>query len=272
MYNGYQMAEQMIKFHNAEGEEMDAFLSTPDGGDRKNFVVVIQEIWGLSDFLKSVAQRLTNLGYVAVAPDLYSREAHKGKFTQEVIMEAMRPFWSLPADKRNDKSEIDKILAKLNSDAKEVVSQLMFNRANLEKQMISDLRHLFSHMESEGFKGKRGVIGFCMGGGLAFELSTQIPIDASAIFYGANPKNIETVENIKGAILGIYAGEDSSINDGLPDMTKAILKYKKEWDMKIYPGTFHAFFNHTGMSYNEEASKDAWERTTSFFSRKLGDQ
>lgn len=261
--------ERMIKFETGNHEEMDAFLSTPEGGVKK-FVLVIQEIWGLTDFIKSVSRRITELGYAAVAPDLYSRKAQKGKFTQEVIMEAMQPFWALPPEKRRDEKEIGKVMSRLSDSAKEVVNQLMFNRARLEDQMISDLKHLVSHMESLGYDGKKGVIGFCMGGGLAFELSTQIPIDASAIFYGANPKNIEAVGSIKGSVLGIYAGEDSNINDGLPDLMKAMLKYKKEWDMKLYPGTYHAFFNHTGMSYNEPASKDAWERTARFFSRVLG--
>ncbi|OWP55517.1 MAG: hypothetical protein B2I17_09450 [Thermoplasmatales archaeon B_DKE] len=259
----------MIKFRNNNNEEMDAFLSIPEGKPVKSFVVVVQEIWGMTDFLKSVAQRISKLGFAAVAPDLYSRKAQKGKFTQEVIMDAMRPFWSLPADKRHDKGEVEKIMGKLSPEAREIVTLLMFNRDSMEEQMVSDLQSLYQHMESAGYNGKRGVIGFCMGGGLAFELSTRIPIDATAIFYGANPKNIETIGNIKGPVLGVYAGEDSGINDGLPELMKAMLKHKKEWDMKLYPGTYHAFFNHTGMSYNEEASKDAWDRTVTFFTKKL---
>ncbi|MEM0156317.1 MAG: dienelactone hydrolase family protein [Thermoplasmataceae archaeon] len=261
--------EKMIKFDNGKKEEMDAFLATPQN-EGKNFVLVIQEIWGLTDFIRSVVRRITDLGYAAVAPDLYSRKAQKGKFTQEIIMEAMQPFWALSPEKRRDEKEIEKVMSRLSDNAKEVVSQLMFNRAKLEDQMIADLKKLVSHMESLGYNGKRGVIGFCMGGGLAFELSTQIPIDASAIYYGANPKNLEALGNIKGTILGIYAGEDSGINDGLPDLMKAVLKHKKEWEMKLYPGTYHAFFNHTGMSYNEPASKDAWERTARFFNKILG--
>jgi carboxymethylenebutenolidase len=74
----------MIKFKNENNEEMDAFLAVPDGKKVSSFVVVIQEIWGLTDFLKSVAQRITKLGFAAVAPDLYSRKGQKGKFTQEV--------------------------------------------------------------------------------------------------------------------------------------------------------------------------------------------
>ena len=260
----------MIKFKNENNDEMDAFLAVPDGKKVSNFVVVIQEIWGLTDFLKSVAQRIAKLGFAAVAPDLYSRKGQRGKFTQEVIMDAMRPFWSLPADKRRDKAEVEKIMSKLSPEAREIVTLLMFNRDKMEEQMVSDLQSLYRHMDSSGFNGRRGVIGFCMGGGLAFELSTRIPVDASAIYYGASPKNIEDVGKITGSVLGIYAGEDSGINEGLPDLMKAMLKHKKEWDMKLYPGTYHAFFNHTGMSYNEEASKDAWERTVSFFTKKIG--
>ncbi|MEM2662045.1 MAG: dienelactone hydrolase family protein, partial [Metallosphaera sp.] len=117
---------------------------------------------------------------------------------------------------------------------------------------------------------KFGAIGFCMGGGLAFQLSTQVPLDATVVYYGRNPRTLEDIAKIKGPVLAHYAGEDSAINQGVPDMVRAMIQYKKELDMKIYPGTYHAFATEGGQVYNEAAAKDAWDRTVRFFTRVLG--
>ncbi|MEM1646676.1 MAG: dienelactone hydrolase family protein [Ignisphaera sp.] len=111
------------------------------------------------------------------------------------------------------------------------------------------------------------AIGFCMGGGLAFQLATEVPLDGVIVFYGRNPQPIEAVSKIKGPILGIYAGEDPPINAGLPDLISAIVKYKKDFEMKIYPNAYHAFFNDTRPVYNREAALDAWERVKAFLRR-----
>lgn len=70
---------------------------------------------------------------------------------------------------------------------------------------------------------------------------------------------------------GLYAGEDMGINAGLPELVDAMVKSKKQFEMKIYKGgCVHAFFNETRPTYNKEAAEDAWDRTVKFFSRYLG--
>ncbi len=72
-------------------------------------------------------------------------------------------------------------------------------------------------------------------GGLAFEASTRVPFDASVIYYGRNPRNINDIAKIKGAILAIYASEDPAINQGIPDLIKAVLTHKPRFEMAFYP-------------------------------------
>ena len=92
---------------------------------------------------------------------------------------------------------------------------------------------------------------------------------ASVIFYGENPHPIELVENISCPVLGNYGAEDMRINAHLDELVKAMVTYKKDFEMRIYPNAAHAFFNDTTPMYQQAAAKDAWERVLRFFKRTL---
>ncbi len=263
--------EKEFKIKTHDGTDMTVFTARPDDNGDHPAVLVIMEIWGLTPFIRDVCRRLAEQGYETLAPHLYSRKDQVDIFTEENIMDAMRPFWGLPPEKRGDQAAVQEILSKASDNSKKIVDRIMFNRQKAEQDMIKDLEAAYEHL----FKGKgemdRGVVGFCLGGGLAFQLSTQVPFSASVIFYGANPRKIDDLANIKGSVLGLYAGEDSSINNGLPELLENVVKHKTDFEMKIYPGTYHAFFNHTSMSYSKDASNEAWERMLEFYSAHLGE-
>lgn len=263
--------ESQVSIAAWDGSQIETFVSKPADVKPRSSVLVIQEIWGLTDFIRTVCRRLSQDGYLAVGPNLYSRKGEREIFTEENIMDAMRPFWSMPPEKRSDQNAIHEMFSSMPETTKEIVKKVMFERESTEMQMISDLKDVSKFIRNNYKLEKNGVVGFCLGGGLAFQLSTQIAFDASIIFYGANPRKIEDIARIKGSVLGIYAGEDSSINGGLPLLVENIVKYGIDFEMKIYPGTYHAFFNHTGMSYNREAAEDAWDRMRNFFMKKIGD-
>ncbi|MEM0158520.1 MAG: dienelactone hydrolase family protein [Thermoplasmataceae archaeon] len=254
-----------------DGSEMKFFKAEPADGKKHPGILVIQEIWGLTDFIRNFSRKMAKNGYVALAPHLYSRKDQIDLFTEENIMDAMRPFWSIPPEKRGDQNTINETLGKMSENAKKIVQKVMFQRKETEAQMIKDLHSAYEYLFSLGNVGKRGVIGFCLGGGLSFQLSTEREFDATVVFYGANPRNLDHLSKIKGAVLGIYAGEDSNINNGLPSLMEGVVKHKVNFEMKIYPGTFHAFFNDTGMSYHKEASEDAMDRTLRFYRKYLGE-
>ena len=262
------VSEEIRKYKTYDGNLMDYFETNPSKKKDAPRIIVISEIWGLTEFVENVCRRLSIEGYSAIAPDLYSRPEDKELFTEENLMDAMRPVWSLPPEKRRDPKAMEDLLSKASDKSKKIINSIMLGRENIEKRMIKDLEQLYD-VVYKGSKSKKGVVGFCMGGGLAFQLSTQKQFDASVIFYGANPRNIDDVSRIKGAIFGIYAGEDSSINSGLPALIDAVVKYKPDFMMKLYPGTFHAFFNDSGMSYHKEAASDAWIKTLSFYGKYL---
>ncbi|MGP6220597.1 dienelactone hydrolase family protein [Caldiplasma sukawensis] len=261
------LSEKIGKFKGTTGVNMDFYEVHKTGNESGKKVIVISEIWGVTAFIKDFSKRLAREGYVAYAPDLYSRPEDKNVFTEENIMDAMRPMWSLPPEKRRDSEAIKQIFSKLNDNGKKIFTKVTQEREQMEKQMISDLKSFYDQTIKNG--EKVGVVGFCMGGGLAFQLTTERPFSATAVFYGANPRNLDDLKNVKGAITGFYAGEDSGINAGLSDLVKKVVELKLDFEMKLYPGTYHAFFNDTGMSYNKDASMDAWEKLKHFYRRYL---
>ena len=89
------------------------------------------------------------------------------------------------------------------------------------------------------------------------------------IFYGENPHPIELVEHIACPVLGLYGAEDMRINKHLDELVKAMVTYKKDFEMRIYPNAAHAFFNNTAPMYQEAAARDAWERVLRFYKRTL---
>jgi len=241
--------------------EIRQYLAKPE--TPKAGIIVIHEIWGLNENIKDITNNFAKEGYYAVAPHLYAQDF----LNEENIKDTMMKFWSIPADKRSDESYIRQIYENSSETQKKIIDALVTNRENTFKQMMKDLITVYTNLKNS--VNKIGAIGFCMGGGLAFQLATEVELDAVTIFYGANPNPIDRISKIKGPILGIYAGEDKNIDAGLPDLLKAVVEYKKDLELKIYPGAQHAFFNNRGPVYNKSAAEDAWERTIRFFSRWL---
>ncbi|ARM75569.1 dienelactone hydrolase family protein [Acidianus manzaensis] len=227
-------------------------------------VILVHEIWGLNENIRDVSRKLANeLGVLALAPHLYSRYEF---LTPENIQNVMYKVWNLPPEKRTDPNAYQELMSSLDETQRKVVEVLVTNRSNLEEQMMKDLEKAYDYLNSQGIK-KIVSMGFCMGGGLAFQLATEVPLDGTIVFYGRNPQPIDSIQKIKGPILGLYALEDPPIISGLPELISSIIKYKKDIEIKLYPNAYHAFFNNRGRTYNKEASEDAWERVKSFIRR-----
>ena len=258
--------ESLISFKSFDGSTLTVSLASPSSF--KSAVIVIHEIFGITDYIKNVTRRLANLGYLAIAPNLYSRRADV--LTETNIVTVMRKFWSIPPERRSDPSAIRDFMSGLNPVERTVVEELVLGREATEERMVKDIEATYNYIKDAYKPSKVGIIGFCMGGGLSFEALTRLPLDAGVIYYGRAPRNLDDVSKIKAAILAIYAGEDTAINQGIPDLMRAIIKYKPRFEMVLYPGTYHAFATEGGPSYNETAAKDAWERTVNFFKKYLG--
>src|SRR2546426_204563 len=115
-----------------------------------------------------------------------------------------------------------------------------------------------------------GCVGFCFGGGLSLRLACDVGVEACVVFYGENPSPIERVRDIAGPVLGLYGAEDTRLNADLDKLVKAMAEYKKDFEMRIYPGAPHAFFNDRNpTTYREAAARDAWDRVLRFYRRTL---
>lgn len=205
----------------------------PKGGQGHG-VVVIQEWWGLAPHIKNVCDRFAAEGFVALAPDLYH-----GKVTTEPD-EAQKEMMNLDIESAG-----------------------------------RDIGGAVSHLGDASFvTGSRvGVVGFCMGGGLALYAASQDPEIAACItYYGVGPaRNGIDLSHMKAAVLGHWGEKDHSYDhDTIADLEKRLSAAGVSVESFWYDAD-HAFFNDDRPEvYDEEAARLAWDRTLAFLSEHLG--
>jgi carboxymethylenebutenolidase len=219
-----------VKYPGETGDIL-AHYARPKGKEKLPGVVVISEIWGLVPHIEDVARRVALEGFLAVAPDPLS------------------PLGGTPED-------VD--------EARKLMSEL--DGQETTKNFVAAVEYLKTHPQSTG---KVGVTGFCWGGGVTNQVAVNSPdVRAAVPFYGRQPAP-EDVSKIKASLLIHYAGDDERINAGIPAFEAALKEASVEYQIFMYEGAKHAFFNDTSARYHEEASKLAWERTIAFFKEKL---
>jgi carboxymethylenebutenolidase len=224
-----------INFAAEDGASIGGYLTRPKGDERRPAVVVIHEWNGINDHIRDVARRLAKAGYVALAPDLLSRQGGTSSFPS--VSAANEAAVKLP-----------------------------------DESIIKDLGGAVNFLKAQNFvRPKIGVIGFCWGGGKTLMFTTRSKdLAASVVYYGSNPSNLDDIKNITAPVLGQYGGADERVTSGAPKLEEAMKKYGKSFEYKIYPGAPHAFNNDTSdRSYRAEAAKEAWDRTLEFFKKHL---
>jgi len=214
-----------------ETGSMRAYRARPKGDGRNPGVIVIHENRGLVPHIEDVARRVALEGYVALAPD------------------ALSPLGGTPGKP----DEARPLFQKLNREAN-------------VKNFAAAVAYLKTSPQTTG---QVACMGFCWGGGVTNQVAVHAPDLAAAVpFYGAQPA-AEDVSKIKAAMLIHYAGDDERINAGIPAFEDALKKAGVEYEIHIYEGARHAFFNDTGSRFNKEAAELAWRRTIAFFRKKL---
>ena len=259
---------QTVTFKCFDGADMTTYVAAPKAQGRYPAIMIVHEAWGLNDQIRSVANRFAEQGFVGVAPHLFSRDKD---LTEEAIAKAMMKMWQIPPEKRSDPVAVQSLMASLSENDRKIMNFFFTGRESAEKSMTQDLLSCINYTKTlESVNGEKlGITGFCLGGGLTYQLITEYPFTAAVPFYGANPRPIEAVARIKCPVFGIYAGDDLRITSGVPALVESMIANKKTFQMKIYKGTEHAFFNETRPSYNKEAAEDAWMITISFFNSYL---
>jgi carboxymethylenebutenolidase len=116
---------------------------------------------------------------------------------------------------------------------------------------------------------KVAAVGFCMGGGLAGMLAARDPQLGAAVIYYGQPPSAEAIARITCPVLGLFGRDDERLVTQLPAFEQAMKQADKPYELHVYPGAPHAFFNDTRGSYRAGASRDAWARTLALFARAL---
>ncbi|MBI2531805.1 MAG: dienelactone hydrolase family protein [Deltaproteobacteria bacterium] len=227
-----------VKFAAPDGAGVSGYLTRPRGDGQRPAVLVVHLWNGIDDHIRDVARRLAKIGYVALVPDLLSRQGGTSSFaSQEAAIAAGR---------------------KLDDDT-----------------ITRDLAGGVNFLKGQNFvrANRIGVTGFCWGGGKALMFTTRSKdLAASVIYYGASPTNVDDVKNITAPVLAHYGELDERINSGLPKLEEAMKRYGKSFEYKIYAGAPHSFNSDTSpQSYRPEAAKEAWSRTLAFFKKHLED-
>jgi carboxymethylenebutenolidase len=263
-----EFSNRTVTFKCFDGADMIAYVATPKAKGRHPAIIVVHEAWGLNEQIKGVANRYAEQGFAAIAPHLFCRQKD---LTEQAIEKAMMRMWQIPPEKRNDPAALHSLMESLPENDRKVVNYFFTSREHAEKTMTEDLLCCVNYAKTlETVEPERlGITGFCLGGGLTYQLATSYPFTAAVPLYGANPKPLEAVAKINGPVFGVYAGEDQRINSGIPALVESMIAHRKTFQMKIYEGTQHAFFNETRPSYNKAAAEDAWAMALAFFNKYL---
>ena len=201
--------------------------------DSKGAVLVIHENKGLNDWVRSVAGRLAGAGYSAMAIDLLSERGGSGAFAD-------------PAQ----------ATAALGAIAPE--------------QFVHDLNSAVAQLKLRAPGEKVGVVGFCFGGGLVWQLlgDGALGVSAAVPFYGPFPDNPDFAGS-KAAVLAIYGALDNRVTGSQAAAKAALARVGLVNEIVVEPDADHAFFNDTGPRYNAAAAADAWQRMLDWFGRYL---
>ena len=235
--------------------ELSAYRADPEG-DPRGAVVVVQEIWGLTDHITGVADRFAAEGYVAIAPDLL---AHVG-LTSEV---GSRIFAL-----NNSASEQERLAAQ--PQLREATTPA--RQPEFAAWAVPALRAVVDALASEpGIDGRVGVVGFCFGGTYAFALAAADDrVRAAVPFYGTFPEQADPA-TIACPVLALYGEDDHRITDGVPDLEARMDAAGVDFTARVYHGVGHAFFNDDAPSrYNADVAADAWQRTLAFLAEHVG--
>lgn len=215
-------------------DSVRAYVAYPERKTKAPAVIVIHEIFGLTDWEQTVADRLAKEGYVAILPDLLSSK-----------------HGITPANPDSGR----KLIGELEPE-----------------RVTADLNAVYTYVNGlpAVAKDQVGTIGFCWGGGQSFRYATNNPkLRAVVVAYGPAPEAAD-MKRIKAPVLGIYGENDERINANLPDVTAAMQSAGKTFTSEVYPGTGHGFLKPGRQGYDTPEREKAWGRILEFYRARLG--
>jgi carboxymethylenebutenolidase len=223
---------------SSEGDSIRAWIVYPERSTKAPVVVVVHEIFGLSSWVRSVADQLAADGFIAIAPDLLTMK-------------------HLPEGP-------DSVLAPL---ATAAIRTLDPTRVQTQLDAVAQYG-----MSLPAAEKKYGIVGFCWGGGVSFAHAVHSPsLGASVVYYGTSPPTGD-LEAVRAPVLGLYGGNDARVDATIPPADSALKALGKTYEHIVYPGAGHGFLRQqTGMQgANLDAARAAWPATIAWFRKYLG--
>jgi carboxymethylenebutenolidase len=232
------LKSEWVNIAYSGGPALKSFVVYPQRKDKAPVVIVIHEIFGLTDWIRGVAQQLAEDGYIAIAPDLLSGMGPNGGGTAEI----------------GGDDAARKVIAGLTP--AEAMNRLNAVHAHAVKMPSAN--------------GKTATIGYCWGGSRSFEAAINIAdLDAAIVFYGSSPTNTADYAKIKAPVLGLYGGNDARVNATIEPAAAAMKAAGKTYEPEIFEGAGHGFLRaqQAPGGANYRASEKGWPRVLAFLEK-----
>jgi carboxymethylenebutenolidase len=220
-------------------DSLRTWIVYPERSDKAGVVIIIHEIFGLSDWIRGVADQLAAEGFIAVAPDLITGLGPNGGGTESVAS-------------RDD-----------------VVQLVRGLTPEMTKSRLDAVRAWATKLPAAN--GKVATIGFCWGGGKSFEYAaSEPPIQAAVVYYGTSPDSA-TLLRVRAPVLANYGGDDARVNATIEPAKTALQKSGVHYEPYIYDGAGHGFLRAQSQreGANLKAAQMSWPRTIAFLKKYL---
>jgi carboxymethylenebutenolidase len=243
--NGAQAIEQLkssprhgewVDIKGSDGTPIKSFVVYPERKDKAPVVIVVMEIFGLSDWIRGVADQLAKEGFIAIAPDFLSgRGPNKGGSQELGSQGSTQEIRNVTPD--------DTV------------------------RILNDVRTYALTLPAGN--GKIAAMGFCWGGGTTFTYALRQPaLNAAVSYYGPLPSDPAAYANAKVPVLGLYGGNDTRVNANIELAKTEMAKAKAPYDPHIFEGAGHGFLRQQAGNQNApgnmKASEEAWKLTLDF--------
>jgi carboxymethylenebutenolidase len=229
----------MIAAGPGPSDSVRAWVVYPERKTNAPVVVVIHEIFGLSSWVRGVADKLAADGFIAIAPDLLTGKRLPGA---------------------PDSILVDSAIAAVRA----------LDPATVTRQVEAVARYGTSLPAA---LPKWGVVGFCWGGSMVFATAAAAPtLGAAVAYYGGAPTDRAQMENTKTPVLGLYGENDARVNATIPAADSVLRRAGVTFERVVYPGAGHGFLRQQDgqNGANLAATRAAWPKTLDFFRRHLG--
>jgi len=224
---------EWVRYANAAGDSVRAYVAYPERKDKAPAIIVVHEIYGMTDWEPTVADRFAGEGYVAIAPDLLSSKYHS---TDSVGNRATQLVSGLP-----------------------------------DSAVVADLDATYHYVNGlvATRKGDVGIIGFCWGGGTTWKYAAANPALKAAVPCYGPVTDTAMLRTVKAPVFAIDAQNDNRVTGMLPGITAAMLGNHKTFTSHVYTGVGHGFLKPGRQGSNSAAADSARADIDAFFKSHL---